>query len=291
MIDSMSVLTVNDLKVNERTPNTAVLAWSAPLSGLPLTGYDIYRREVGSMGGRVSFSNSTISPTANVKAGSTRDLFFSDQGLRQDVIYEYSVVTKYESIPVQTSNLVRTDSVIMTGVPGTPTNLRVEKIVQGLKNDVVLRWDEAPPDEGPMAYAIYRKLTKAAAPAAEPDSEGRIVLSGTLDFGVPEMIGQSAAAEFTDKGLDYGDTCQYYVQASSLNGFQSFISSPLEVIVSVTAPTAPGNLKAGSVLRQGGEVRYDFSSNSGTESVLLGPQREAVLQWNPSRDNGKNSGI
>lgn len=51
------------------------------------------------------------------------------------------------------------------------------------------------------------------------------------------------------------------------------------------APTAPGNLKIGSVHRRGENIQYDFPDQSDSHSVLIGRHREAALSWDPSEDN------
>jgi hypothetical protein len=71
------------------------------------------------------------------------------------------------------------------------------------------------------------------------------------------------------------------------NWYVSFISDPLNVTVSVMAPTAPGNLKIGNVRRSGEDVKYDFPDKAGIVNALMGPLRDVVLQWDPSKDNSK----
>ena len=88
-----------DVVVTKRTPRTATLKWSAPISTKPPKAYEIYRKPVDR---DTSFGQDSIivmvsGSTPDDKAGSTTDLTFTDQGLTYNEIYEYRVRAVYEN--------------------------------------------------------------------------------------------------------------------------------------------------------------------------------------------------
>ena len=99
-------------------------------------------------------------------------------------------------------------------------------------------------------------------------------------------IGRTPGMSFVDGNINPNEKYQYYIQAVDKNGEQSFPSSSVEVFIKdVTPPSFPGELRAGDVLRQGDNVQYAFPEDSGIRNVLLGPEREIALRWEPSSDN------
>jgi hypothetical protein len=155
-----------------------------------------------------------------------------------------------------------------------PTNLRV---VSQDDREADLAWDYPyPADANISTYIVYRSITgsvTASAPAGKTTP-------------LPPEIGRTGAKSFTDRDLKPYDTYEYYVTAVKDDGSMSLPSPPLVISVQdVTPPTAPGELRAGDVLRQGDEVRYAFPESAGTRNALLGPKREIALRWQPSSDN------
>lgn len=266
------------LAIAGRTPTTASLAWSAPSGSEAPTSYDIYRQKVDWMSGfspNIHIVDNTFNTA--LKVGSTTGLTFTDQGLSCDVVYAYYVVANYAAGNINESNTVRTDSVTMQGLPPTPGNLRVDLQTQ---STLTLSWQCQQATNGIKEYIIYRGFTQPTIMMV--NSKPYVsYLSET-----PIELGRSSGTSFTDSGLAYEDQCEYSVQTVDENGIPSLISAPVTVTIpDLTPPTAPGNLQAGDVLRQGDSVQYAFPESTGIRNVILGPRREVALRWDPSTVN------
>ena len=231
------------LTITGRTPTTASLAWSAPPGSAAPAGYDIYRQRVGTMSGFspgevISVADNTVS-----KAGSTTGLTFTDQGLGYDVIYAYYVVANYAAGNVTRSQHRPNRRGIIQGLPPTPVHLQVDLQTQ---STLTLNW--SPQGAQIKESIIYRKLTQPTPPAASGGA-GTYVIGGISD-AMP--IGQSSSNDFDVSGLAFEDQCEYSVQAVDESSSHPLISAPVTVTIpDLTPPTAPGNLQAGDVLRQG----------------------------------------
>ncbi|MEN6326344.1 MAG: PKD domain-containing protein [Syntrophomonas sp.] len=290
-LGTVAGLAPGQLLMTSLTPTEATLAWSAPPNdnNLTVAGYDIYRRVVGK---NAAFDPSILtmsSAETQVQCvGSTDELTFTDQNLMCVNIYEYFVKTRYSSGGSSlASNTVRTDSLPIPGLPYTPNNLRADFENQtATTSDLKLYWDKSLAASGIKEYVVYRKMTAAPPPKQESDS-GVIIIGGVSEVA-PREIGRSSSTDFIDRNLPLGYKCEYYVQAVDNNGIPSYLSRPLELtIIDTTPPTAPGDLQAGDIWRQGNSVQYAYPPESGIRNVLLGPQREVALRWQPSTDNVK----
>ncbi len=152
------------------------------------------------------------------------------------------------------------------------------KVVSQNEHEVNLAWSYPyPGDLDVEAYIIYRKQTDSS--PAQGKDEG-------VKFPTQEIGRMSAKNKhFVDRDIKLRNTYEYYVTAAAGDAM-SLPSSPVVALIrDVTPPTAPGELQAGNVLRQGNEVLYDFSVDSGLGNALLGTEREIALRWQPSSDN------
>lgn len=274
------------LAVTKRTSSTASLSWQPPLQEVPqgyVIPYEIYRKPVE---GKHLFSfNHTLSVEEPSKVGTTTALTFTDQGLGYDSTYEYFVKAQYPTGFSYPSETARSDSVGMEGLPSIPEGLRFDLVSQTPKADLKLSWTASTSPVGIKGYIIYRKITRVSTPSTQ-NPDGSYTLSGDVSFSVPVEIARTPDLSYIDRGLKLTDICEYSVQAVDKNGFPSYISSPLDASFErFIPPTKPEGLRVGGVLRQGDKVEYDFPREPGSGNVLMGPQREVALRWEPSTDN------
>ncbi len=281
-IGAVTLHTTGYLSITRRTPAAASLAWSAPTGSTAPTGYDIYRQKVEEMNGFSPYLKYMVDNTVQ-KVGSTTGLSFTDQGLDYNMVYAYYVKANYPAGNSTVTNTVRTDSVAMQDLPSTPLYLRADNQTQ---TNLTLHWNGSQSPYGIKEYIIYRKTTWTGEAKSTVRPDGSFVISGGISSETPVEIGRSSTTSFKDNGLDLNAQCEYYVQAVDGYGIPSLLSSPLKISVpDLTPPTAPGNLQAGDVLRQGDKVDYAFPGKSDIRNVILGPKGEIALRWEPSTDN------
>ncbi|MGE5422902.1 MAG: PKD domain-containing protein [Ignavibacteriales bacterium] len=299
VVATTSLAAPRNLALTRRTANTTSLSWEIPLQPVPdgfKINYDIYRRYYG-QNSKFMFNAMANGIKDSVKVGSTTELTFIDKGLDYDGIYEYYVKAGFPTGFSEPSNLVRTDAVAIEGLPSAPTDLKVDLFRKTDKADLRLSWTPSKSlvrnkrhvTTGIKEYIIYRmkiRPEEAYQSRQMTNESGQVYyILGEPRQTAPMQIARTNGTEYVDRGLNLDDKCDYYVQAVDNSGIRSVLSSCLEAsVAALLPPTKPGNLLAGDVLRQGDNVQYTYPDNTAYRNILMGPEREVALRWEPSTD-------
>ena len=282
-VGNISLTTEDNLKVTRRTPTTAELSWSAPDDTDKPTGYDIYRKIVDGIGG-FSYMGTVKHELVPYKVGSASGLTFTDSGLEYSYVYEYFVKAQYASGFSPTSNIAKTDAVPMEGLPSIPSNIKIDYHSQTDKTALALSWPASYAESGIKEYIVYRKRTSPP-PVQEESSSGKVIIGSLIEL-YPQEIGRTTTTSYIDGGLNLYDECEYHIQAVDNNGIPSLMSSAVKFYIEdVAPPSRPDKFFVGEVLRQGDNVQYVYPEETGIRNVVLGPERDIALSWEPSTDN------